>query len=314
MTKAPVKRKQKQKQKQKVIQKTKVSQNVKIVIGDVKRKQVRRKTTGSKAGAKPNIVLNVTNPQMSNPYFQYFKEQMMNQQPVQGTTLKQNELLNEIEENKASRVGALHKLDQEPADVARELRAQAAEGRIWEAKVKQELERRKQELQSSIHKQPPQTPIQQAPVAQNRRRRVIIREEQPTENMYNALREQTDEIETAINEGKGEEEDDESPATPRQPAQNETPSTVVQSYERNPKGTVSGLRKGRRPDSPLTKEEKRIAKQLEKEKEQEEKERMKQQKKLEKQERDERERQIQALLEEGQKIKVTIRRSKRNKR
>jgi hypothetical protein len=149
MVKVPIKRKQKQKIKQKV----KVSQNVKVVIGDIrKRKQVRAKA-GTKAGAsnKPPIILNISNPQpYNNPYMMFFKEQLQNQQPIQANTLREHERLNEKEETKASKAGALHKLDQEPNDVARELRAKAAETRAAIQASKSQQQKSMAELRASL--------------------------------------------------------------------------------------------------------------------------------------------------------------------
>lgn len=149
-----VKRKQKKvvKQKQKQKQNVNVKQNVKVVVGDVKRKQV-RKATGTKAGAssKPNIVLSISNPQpYNNPYMMFFKDQLQNQQPIQANTLKEQVKQNEREENKASKAGALHKLDQEPNDVARELIRQASETRARIQLSEGERQKSMSELRNSL--------------------------------------------------------------------------------------------------------------------------------------------------------------------
>lgn len=133
-------------------QKVKVSQNVKVIIGDVKRKQV-RKVTGQKAGAgaKPPIVLNISNPQpYNNMFMEYFKKQLQNQQPVQANTLNQHERINEQEETKASKAGALSKIDQEPNDQARELRKQAAEQRARFQVAQAEQKGEAQQVRSSL--------------------------------------------------------------------------------------------------------------------------------------------------------------------
>jgi len=154
-----VKRKQKKvlKQKQKQKQNVRVNQNVKVVIGDVKRKRA-VKSSGTKALAKPPIVLNISNPQpQNNMFMEYFKQQLQNQQPIHASTLRQNEIINEREENKASRAGALHNLDQEPDDVARELRRQRVEGIERFQQAQAEQKNREREMQGSIRKIPKQT-------------------------------------------------------------------------------------------------------------------------------------------------------------
>jgi colicin import membrane protein len=55
---------------------------------------------------------------------EYFKKQLQNQEPIKATTLAQNEIINDREENKASKAGALHILDEEPKDVARRMKSQ----------------------------------------------------------------------------------------------------------------------------------------------------------------------------------------------
>jgi hypothetical protein len=121
-----VKRKMKKAIKQKQKQNVNVKQNVKVVVGEIKKKRA-VKSSGAKsgAGAKPPIILNISQPQpYNNPYMEYFKNQLQNKEPVKANTLAQYEKLNEREENKASKVGLLHNLDKEPDDVARELRRQ----------------------------------------------------------------------------------------------------------------------------------------------------------------------------------------------
>lgn len=153
-----VKKKQKKVVKQKQKQNVNVKQNVKVVVGDVKRKQV-RKATGEKASAKPPMVLNISNPQpLNNAYFEYFKKQLQNQEPIKASSLSQQEKINEREETKASKAGALHRLDQEQgADVQRELNRQ---GEALQARLRQgEYERKLQEeeMVKSYRKTPKET-------------------------------------------------------------------------------------------------------------------------------------------------------------
>lgn len=204
-----VKRKQKKVVKQKQKQNVNVKQNVKVVVGDVKRKQV-RKATGAKASAKPPIVLNISNPQpYNNMYMEYFKKQLQNQQPIKANTLKQNEILNEREENKASKAGALHNLDQEPDDAARENKAQ---GKILEAIVKQReamTKAQEKQIASSMKKiktakppKPPKRPVR------------LVLEESSENSILSELEQQRSRMEQAITkneesgaEAEGEESD-----------------------------------------------------------------------------------------------------------
>jgi hypothetical protein len=156
-----VKKKQKKvvRQKQKQKQNVNVKQNVKVVVGDVKRKQV-RKSSGTKSGAsaKPPIVLNISNPQpYNNPYMMYFKEQLQNQEPIKANTLAQHEKISEREETKASKAGALHKLDREPNDVAREMKRQgeALQDRLRLAEVERKLQ--EDNMVKSFKKSPKET-------------------------------------------------------------------------------------------------------------------------------------------------------------
>jgi hypothetical protein len=140
--------------------KTKVTQNVKVVIGDVKRKQS-SKSTGAKAGgsAKPPIVLNISQPQQpyNNMFMEYFKQQLQNQQPVQSNTLAEQTKVNEREENKASRAGALSSIDQEPDDVARALRRLKIDQVERIRQADDERKRGESEMKLSIRKIPKPT-------------------------------------------------------------------------------------------------------------------------------------------------------------
>lgn len=177
MVKRKMKKVVKQKQKQK--QNVNVKQNVKVVVGDamgiLRSKEIKKKravkSSGAKsgAGAKPPIVLNISQPQpYNNPYMMYFKEQLQNQQPIQANTLAQFEKLNEREENKASKVGALHNLDQDPGkDQERELRRQAAERRAQYEQAQAEKKAESKEISGNIQKLP------KAPKAPKRRLKLL---------------------------------------------------------------------------------------------------------------------------------------------
>lgn len=159
--------------------KTNVKQNVKVVVGDVKRKQV-RKSSGAKASAKPPIVLNISNPQpYNNMYMEYFKKQLQNQEPIKATTLAQQEKINEREETKASKAGALHSLDREPNDVNRELIRQAAETRAAIQASKSQDQKSMAELRASLK------PVSQRQVASEPLR---PRKQTPRENLMASIR------------------------------------------------------------------------------------------------------------------------------
>jgi hypothetical protein len=185
-----VKRKQKKVVKQK--QKVNVKQNVKVVIGDIKRKR-NVKSSGAKPGAsaKPPIVLNISNPQpYNNPYMMFFKDQLKNQQPIQANTLTQHERINEREENKASRAGALNRIDQEPNDVAREMNRQAD---ALQARIKQADEGKRaqaQEINQSL-KSPPPTSGRKKKKTPKRKTRLVMEDDDP--NFFSPLVEAQDE-------------------------------------------------------------------------------------------------------------------------
>lgn len=138
MAKAPVKRKQKQKIKQKV----KVSQNVKVVIGDIKKRRApRRAGTKARGPVKPPMTINISNPQASNPYIQFFKDQIT-KAVKEATTMNQKNEQIEREETKASKLNLLGKLQEEPDDTARQMRLNAD---ITRARIQQaQLEKEKQ--------------------------------------------------------------------------------------------------------------------------------------------------------------------------
>jgi len=145
MVKAPVKRKQKQKIKQKV----KVSQNVKVVIGDIKKKKAPRRA-GAKAGpVKPSTTINITNPQASNPYINFFKDQIT-KAVKEATTMNQKNEQIEREETKASKLNLLGKLQQEPDDTARQMRADAAETRARIQQAQAERDKQLRDAMSSL--------------------------------------------------------------------------------------------------------------------------------------------------------------------
>lgn len=164
--------------KQKQNQKVNVKQNVKVVIGDIKRKRVVR-SSGTKSGApaKPPIILNISNPQpYNNPYMEYFKKQLQNQQPVQANTLSQQVALKEKQETEASKAGALGKLVQEPgADVQRELRSQAAITRAAMAKSKAQIYQQYDEVAARM--KTPKTNKKRTP-----KRRTVVRSEDDEED------------------------------------------------------------------------------------------------------------------------------------
>jgi hypothetical protein len=141
----PKKAKKQARKKNVMNQKTKVSQNVKIVIGDTKRKVARK--TSAKPTSKPPMVINVSapQPQLSNPYFQFFKDQLANQAPIKGDLA-----LKEQQETKASKAGLLGKLQQEPDDVQRELVRQAAEMRKQFEEDQQKIKQQQKEFANSL--------------------------------------------------------------------------------------------------------------------------------------------------------------------
>jgi len=93
---------------------------------------------------------------------EYFKKQLQNQEPIKATTLKQNEILNEREETKASKAGALHKLDQEPNDVAREMQRQRLEALERLQRAESERKMQEREFAGSLKKM--KTPKPRRPV------------------------------------------------------------------------------------------------------------------------------------------------------
>ena len=221
MVKAPVKKKQKKVIKQKQKQKVKVTQNVKVIVGDVKRKRaVKSSSSKQGASAKPPIVLNISQPQQpyNNMFMEFFKNQLQNQQPVKANTLAEQEKINEREENKASKAGALAKIDQEPDDVARELRRQKVEmlEKIAKTKAgrKNEIEDMRKSLKPVSARKMPATPLRPR---QPTPREVLMRsirenvaETPPAvdSDMLNELRAQQSTLRSAINQagGAGEEE------------------------------------------------------------------------------------------------------------
>lgn len=249
MVKAPVKRKQKQKIKQKV----KVSQNVKVVIGEIKKKRA-VKSSGSKSSgsAKPPIVLNISQPQQpyNNMFMEYFKKQLQNQQPIQANTLAQQEKINEREETKASKAGALHSLDQEPNDVAREMRRLKIEQveRIRQA----DSERKEEEKEMKLS-------IRKIPKPASRRAGALVSEylphhtpkveqsqmRDPEQEMLQAIEQQRLQAERAIEkQGGAGAEDDEGYSGER-----DVPRTPVRQYKEpaKPIKEVAEKKRGRKP-------------------------------------------------------------------
>lgn len=224
VVKKPIKQKQKQKQN------VNVKQNVKVVIGDVKRKKA-VKSSGPKAPAKPPIVLNISNPQpYNNPYMMYFRDQLQNQQPIQANTLLQHERINEREENKASKAGALHRLDQEPNDVARAMKKQgeALQARLIQA----ELERKIQEGEmvksfTKIPKETKKTPKLTNPQNNPPNRQVrLVLEETSESSMLSEIEQQRSIMEQAIGKSEAEESGLEAEGERR-----DVPATPVATYK-----------------------------------------------------------------------------------
>jgi hypothetical protein len=216
MPKRKIKKQLKQKQKQNV----KVSQNVKVIIG-AKRKP---SSKTSKPTPKPPMVINISNPQsqqpqINNTYLEYFKQQLQNQQPIKGSTLRQNEILNEREENKASRAGLLHRLDQEPADVARENRRQAAEGRkTMESARKirlEEVQEIKSNLKPASNRILSPNPLRPRPTSQRELLMTNITqtpnfaptEARPETQVLDYMQEQQQQLENAMEQAQAEQAD-----------------------------------------------------------------------------------------------------------
>lgn len=218
IVKKPIKQKQKVSSPRGIgVQRTKVSQNVKVVIGDVKRKRA-VKSAGPKPVAKPPIVLNISNPQpYNNMFMDYFKQQLKNQQPIKANTLAQQEKINEQEETKAAKAGVLSKNNQEPNDVARELKRQEAAARVRLIQADLERTRQEQEVASSI-KKPKRTPKRKTRLRllddsqddqENPFLHLVEQQQQPEEpenNMLNAMEQQKNQMEEAIGAGGAGEE------------------------------------------------------------------------------------------------------------
>lgn len=248
MVKAPVKRKQKQKIKQKV----KVSQNVKVVIGDVKRKHA-SKSSGAKSGgsAKPPIVLNISNPQpYNNMFMEYFKKQLQNQQPIQANTLSQQEQMNEREETKASKAGALHSLDQEPNDVAREMRRLKIEQVERIRQADEERKEEEKEMKLSIRKIPKSTSRRAGALVSEYLPHHTPKVEQsqmrdPEQEMLQAIEQQRLQAERAIEKQGGAGADDDEGYS----GERDVPRTPVRQYKESAKPIKEVIEKkrGRKP-------------------------------------------------------------------
>lgn len=263
MVKAPIKRKQKKVVKQKQKQNVNVKQNVKVVVGDVKKKRA-VKSSGTKTGtsAKPPIVLNISNPQpLNNTFMEYFKKQFQNQQPIQANTLAQQVKLNEREETKASKAGLLHNLDKEPDDMARELSRLKIEQVERIRQSDSERKEQNKEMQLSIRKAPkPTKPIptefkglqtQITPIYK-------IEEPQPSQSqteMLEALEQQRSQTEMAIDKSGGAGAGEESGGTGTgDEADLDEPRTPIRKYK-DPSNPIKEEKpKRKRGRKPLTEE------------------------------------------------------------
>lgn len=208
-----VKRKMKKAIKQKQKQNVNVKQNVKVVVGDalgiLRSKEIKKKraikSSGAKsgAGAKPPIILNISQPHSTampswaqpynNPYMEYFKNQLQNKEPVKANTLAQYEKLNEREENKASKVGLLHNLDKEPDDVARELRREKVAGiaryQVAQAEQKSEAEQVRIRLKPVSQRKIHSTPLRPRNLTPRENLMASIRANVPETPAYNQVSE-----------------------------------------------------------------------------------------------------------------------------